>query len=296
VARLIYAFLALSLGTLVAGFLIRDSSVPLFVSIGLSAVVLVLILVGTSRRLRRANDFEDEQTELADLEIVEIDDEAATTEAVTRKPRPSRRRGAAARGTVEPAAVDAGTVDEDTRSMETVEAILAADEAADDVADEPAETEVVVGRTRRAAGARPSRRRAVPEPSGSEAELEPMLAIEEAEAEPTDVVAPEPAAAAERGTIEMPPPRKPGRRRRVPPARDTTTMPTERRMPAAPAAPAGLSPPGLSPKVWVIPGRSRYHTQDCRFAKGDELREVTEATAQRRGYVACNVCKPGTDA
>ena len=92
--------------------------------------------------------------------------------------------------------------------------------------------------------------------------------------------------------IEMPPPRKAPRSRRraaSPPPRAPAT-PSERLT----AQPAGLSPPGLSPKVWVIPGRSRYHTQDCRFAKGDDLREVTEATAQRRGYVACNVCKPGS--
>ena len=296
-ARLIYAFLALSLGTLVAGFLIRDSSVPLLVSIGLSAIVLVMILVGTSRRLRRANEFEDERTELAELEIVEVDEEDVSTsevgaEATARKPRPGRRRRTV-------------TVEADTQSMQTIEEILAADEALDQTAD----TESVIAtpaRTRRTSSAktRPSRRRARPEPSEPDAELAPMLEIEEAEAEPTDVVVPEPVAAAEPPlTIEMPPPRKSARRRRSAPAHDIAATAAIDRPTARPAAaatapglsPPGLSPPGLSPKVWVIPGRSRYHTHDCRFAKGDTLREVTEATAQRRGYVPCNVCKPGSE-
>jgi hypothetical protein len=275
VARLIYAFLALSLGTLVAGFLIRDSSVPLFVSIGLSALVLLLILVGTSRRLRRANALEDEQADLAELEIVEIDaDESVATDAVTevvgQKRRPPRRRRTA-------------TVEADTQSMDAVEELLA---------DEPDDTEFVAPpRTRRkpAARPRPARRRVASEPGPDEAER--ALEIDEIVAMPTDEPTPETVAESEPPlTIEMPPPSKAAARRTARPrrparaARDSEPTTTD-----APVA----KPASLSPKVWVIPGRSRYHALDCRFAKGEALREVTQATAERRGYVACNVCKPG---
>jgi hypothetical protein len=181
-----------------------------------------------------------------------------------------------------------------------VEAFLAADDADDTEADDTeADDSASVapppparrpGRAARAAKGRPSRRRAEAQPAPEPAsELGPMLEIEEAEAEPTDVVHPEPVTDAEpRLTIEMPPPsRTPARARR-------RSRGTPARQSGAASIDAPAAPIALSPKVWVIPGRSRYHTQDCRFAKGDTLREVTEATAQRRGYVACNVCKPGS--
>jgi hypothetical protein len=289
VARLIYAFLALSLGTLVAGFLIRDSSIPLLVSIGLSALVLLLILVGTSRRLRHANALEDEQVELASLEIVEIDESdvgapEATVAVRTPKRRPPRRRRS--------------TEAEDTQAMGAIDDAPSADDI-----DGPDETEVVVipkrSRRKTAPKPRPPRRRTgtIVEPeletdSFPEFEMqEDIGATEEtvAEAEPPL-------------TVEMPSPRKQPRPRRKA-ARAGTPAPAGAPAPAIRSdavsdAGTGRSSaadrPVLSPKVWVIPGRSRYHTQDCRFAKGDTLREVTEATAQRRGYVACTVCKPGS--
>jgi hypothetical protein len=271
VARLIYAFLALSLGTLVAGFLIRDSSVPLLVSIGLSAVVLLLILVGTSRRLRRANAFEDEQAELADLEIVEVDERTTAASdgeptAVVPIPRPSRGRRTA-------------TLEPDTQAMDTVdelEALLAS--------DEPDDSEFMAppppgARRKPAARSRRSRDR-----------VEPVGTASEPDAEETAVASPEVESVADAEpplTIELPPKRRPARERRAA-ARSSA--------PTVGAPDRSVQPASLSPKVWVIPGRSRYHTPDCRFAKGETLREVTQATAERRGYVACNVCKPGCSA
>jgi hypothetical protein len=272
VARLIYVFLALALGTLVAGFLVRDSSVPLLVSIGLSALVLLLILVGTSRRLRRANALEDEQVELSSLEIVEIDEAdvgapQATVVVDTPKPRPGRRRRAAA--------------GDDTQAMDAVDA--------DEIA-EPDVTEVVVEpkRSRRKAAAKPRapRRRAgtIVEPA-LETDSFPEFAVDPDDAPVAETVADsEPPL-----TIDMPA-RKPARARR---AKAAPSRPATLAADTGADATAAMERPALSPKVWVIPGRSRYHTQDCRFAKGDALREVTEATAQRRGYVACTVCKPG---
>jgi hypothetical protein len=300
VARLIYVFLALALGTLVAGFLVRDSSIPLLVSIGLSALVLLLILVGTSRRLRQTVALEDEQVELASLEIVEIDEAdvvapEATVEVQAPKPRQARRRRSAAA--------------EDTQAMEAV-----ADAPDPAGAVEPDETEVVVApkRSRRAKPARravaakpkPPRRRAgtIVEP---QPEIEPdafpefeVETDEEPAEEPDGGAAAETVADAEPPlTIDTPSSREPARPRRRASRAATAARPgarTEAGAAAGAERTAATERPVLSPKVWVIPGRSRYHTQDCRFAKGDTLREVTEATAQRRGYVACTVCKPGS--
>lgn len=274
-ARLIYAFLALSLGTLVAGFLIRDSSIPLLVSIGLSAVVLLLILVGTSRRLRRSQALEDEQDELASLEVVEIDAESgAGTEVATsattsrRRPRPARRRAAA----------------DDTATMDAI------DDAAD---EEPEVTEVVerpAKRSRRKAAASkaPPKRKAgtIVEPE-LERDSFPEFAVDpEDDAASDDIATGTDAGAEPPPTIQMPAERAPARPRR----RASASAPAPR------DAATAVERPALTPKVWVIPGRSRYHTHGCRFAKGDTLREVTEATAVRRGYVPCSVCKPGSGA
>lgn len=43
-------------------------------------------------------------------------------------------------------------------------------------------------------------------------------------------------------------------------------------------------------KVFVIPGRERYHAAECRYAQGDDLREVSEDLARRRGYTPCGLC------
>jgi outer membrane biosynthesis protein TonB len=45
-------------------------------------------------------------------------------------------------------------------------------------------------------------------------------------------------------------------------------------------------------RVLVIPGASKFHVKGCRFAKGDDLREVSEVVARKRGYIPCAVCKP----
>jgi hypothetical protein len=45
-------------------------------------------------------------------------------------------------------------------------------------------------------------------------------------------------------------------------------------------------------RVVIVPGRGRYHRSSCRFAKRNDAREVTVATARRRGYEACSVCSP----
>ena len=172
-ARLIYALLALAFATLVAGFLVRSTALPLLASLGLSAVVAILILYGWSKKLRESGAFGDEELEVREeLALEELTDDPTDT-AVTAVVRSTKRR----------------------RSRK--------------VAEET--TEVVVE---------------PPEPKARETR----------------------------------PPR-------------TKTKPK-------------------TPKVAVIPGRSRYHVPTCRFAKGDDVRLVSEQKALDAGYERCSVCSP----
>jgi hypothetical protein len=82
VARLTYAALALALGALVSGFFIRTTAVPLFASIGLSALVLLLILRGWARRLREESPDLDELPEFDEVEEVEAAEPLDATDIV----------------------------------------------------------------------------------------------------------------------------------------------------------------------------------------------------------------------
>ncbi|MGH2758886.1 MAG: hypothetical protein ACRDKJ_04900 [Actinomycetota bacterium] len=101
-ARLTYAALALALASLVSGFFIRTTAVPLFASIGLSALVLILILRGWARKLRQTELGEDGEAldepaiQLEDLDVVEeieatdfvVVDAGVARTARRRRPRP----------------------------------------------------------------------------------------------------------------------------------------------------------------------------------------------------------------
>ena len=103
-ARLTYAALALALAALVSGFFIRTTAVPLFASIGLSALVLILILRGWARRVRQADLGEgiDELEELeeidfapvgaTDIVVVEPGEESAELPVLTRPRRERQQR------------------------------------------------------------------------------------------------------------------------------------------------------------------------------------------------------------
>ncbi len=211
-AKLIYAVMALALGALVAGFFVDSSNTPLIASIVLSAGVMLLILFGWSRRIRKGLDFEDKE-----------EDAVAFAE-------------------IEPHGVSEAEDDAD-------------EEDADDVF-------------------RPVRER---------------VRTKAAAADQTSVLAPEPRPAAR---TRKPAAKKSAAKR--PPAKKPTAKKPAARKPAA-KKPAAKRKPAKSTessgaRVLVIPGRSRYHRAGCRFAKGDDLREVSEATARRRGYEPCNVC------
>jgi hypothetical protein len=227
VARLTYAVLAFALGTLVTGFVVRSSSVPLLVSIGFSAIVIVLLLLGWSRRLRASGAFGVEaESDLDDLQIVEVDDVTQIAATVPSGPSagPSAGRAASAGG---PA----------TTQMPVV---LIEPDDAEEAAGEPGDDDASFRRREPAASKKSPAKRT-------------------------------PAAAAKAAARKAPA----GRAK-------------------AKAKPKATAKPKPSPKVFVIPGRERFHARGCRFAKGDDVREVTEAIARRRGYVPCSVCKPGS--
>jgi hypothetical protein len=73
VARLTYAALALALIALISGFFVRTSAAPLFASIGLSALVLVLILRGWARRLRTVRGSIDDEPESKPIEVLDLE-------------------------------------------------------------------------------------------------------------------------------------------------------------------------------------------------------------------------------
>jgi hypothetical protein len=50
--------------------------------------------------------------------------------------------------------------------------------------------------------------------------------------------------------------------------------------------------PKRANRVMIVPGRGRYHRSSCRFARRSDAKEVTVATARRRGYDPCSVCAP----
>ena len=45
-------------------------------------------------------------------------------------------------------------------------------------------------------------------------------------------------------------------------------------------------------EVIAIPDRKRYHKPDCRYAAAAGAEAMTADAAKRRGYDACDVCKP----
>lgn len=113
-ARLIYAVTALAFAALVSGFFINSSSLPLIVSIALSAVVMVLILFGWSRKVRRNIDalLDPDQQEPA-VDVVEVEEEELD-DGVPRPTKPTaagkrtpRRRP---RELVETALLDTATI------------------------------------------------------------------------------------------------------------------------------------------------------------------------------------------
>jgi hypothetical protein len=83
---------------------------------------------------------------------------------------------------------------------------------------------------------------------------------------------------------------KPPRKARSRPVRTKTKV----GVPAAtvPAAPAPEVPAETT--VFVVPGRMRYHLENCRQLTGRDREELTFSEARDEGFTACTACLPDT--
>ena len=83
----------------------------------------------------------------------------------------------------------------------------------------------------------------------------------------------------------------PGKRTtaRKKPTKTAAAKPSAKKAPAAKKSTARTTA-----RVVAIPERGTYHESGCRFVKGrTDTERLAKATAKRRGYSACGVCKPG---
>ena len=80
-------------------------------------------------------------------------------------------------------------------------------------------------------------------------------------------------------------------------APDETAGEAQEAAPAA-AAPVGQEaqvPPRKATsarEVVALPDRRKFHRPECRFAAARGAERMSRATARRRGYEACAICKP----
>ena len=101
---------------------------------------------------------------------------------------------------------------------------------------------------------------------------------------------------------EAPRPKEPVKAEKTTGSTKTTTKKAAAKKPAAkkavakkPAAKktAAKRTAATGGQVVSLPERGTYHTAGCRFVKGKrDTEKITKATAKRRGYDACGVCKP----
>jgi hypothetical protein len=254
VAVMTWALVVLAFIALVSGFFVRTSSVPLLVSCVFSAIVLLLILFGWSRRIRGDALFEEPEpgAELEEVDAEPADDYASvTTGQLPARTRRSRERGRVA-ATIQLPEIDQDEeidVDEEIDQDEEIDV--------DDVVDD-----------------RPDER-------------EEFAALDVDDEDEFDIDLFAPPEVKERKARAQRPAKAPAKAK--PTAKST---PPARKPKKAPPRKASTARGGSPKRVLVIPGRERYHVRGCRFAKGGDLREVAEATARRRGYVPCSVCTP----
>lgn len=124
-------------------------------------------------------------------------------------------------------------------------------------------------------------------PAGPEAQRPPVA------------VSPSPSPLAEpESRPTTPPPAKapaatgPGRK---PAAKRAATRKAPARKRAAQPAATAAEASAASGTVVALPERGTYHEPECRFIRGKrDTESLSIATAKRRGYNPCGVCKPGT--
>ena len=79
------------------------------------------------------------------------------------------------------------------------------------------------------------------------------------------------------------------------PERTGSTPATPRSRPKTEATAPAAKPVERKAKqgeVVAVPDRKKFHRPECRYAKANGAERMSKATARRRSYAACGVCKP----
>jgi hypothetical protein len=267
---LVFVAVVVAAGLLVAGLLAGQAALlwaALAVSLAGAALLAFVLLRG---RNRTAGSAEAGATPNAESEVDEpptLADEPAGEAAEAAEPAPAASTVAAESAAGQPAKAAESTAEESTVVAESA-------------ADEPAaETESAVvaepAVPAKIETAEPAAAKAT-EPVKSEA-AEPVATTT---AEPAAAATAEPAAAA---TAE------PTKGETAEPAAATATEPAEVSGPAAGATVAD-GPGDLL--VRVIPGRRRFHVDDCRLLSGHSAEQISLDEARDEGFTACTTCIP----
>jgi hypothetical protein len=259
---LVFVAVVVAAGLLVAGLLAGQAALlwaALAVSLAGAALLAFVLLRG---RNRTAGSAEAGATPNAESEVDEpptLADEPAGEAAEAAEPAPAASTVAAESAAGQPAKAAESTAEESTVVAESA-------------ADEPAaETESAVV----AEPAVPAKIETA-EPAAAKA-TEP---VKSEAAEPVATTTAEPAAAA---TAE------PTKGETAEPAAATATEPAEVSGPAAGATVAD-GPGDLL--VRVIPGRRRFHVDDCRLLSGHSAEQISLDEARDEGFTACTTCIP----
>ncbi|MDQ3957733.1 MAG: hypothetical protein M3273_05355 [Actinomycetota bacterium] len=80
-----------------------------------------------------------------------------------------------------------------------------------------------------------------------------------------------------------------GEREELPEEREQTAVGADEDVLPTPAAPRKAR---AKDAVVAIPDRKRFHRPECRYASAAGAEPISKATARRRGYTACGICKP----
>lgn len=144
----------------------------------------------------------------------------------------------------------------------------------------------------------PQRRPGARRPTGR-----PETAAPAMETVRSEETSPKPPATAEEPRREKPPAEKPSKSAAKKPAakkpaakkptgKKSTRRSTARKPAAKKATPKPAAPSPRS-RVISLPERGTFHRSGCRYIKGRrDTERITLGTAQKRGYLACGVCKP----
>ena len=72
----------------------------------------------------------------------------------------------------------------------------------------------------------------------------------------------------------------------------TATKPSTAKKNSAPGTAAAAKPSSPSDSVVGIATKKKFHRPDCRYTKSESGEEMSRATARKRGFVPCGICKP----